>query len=169
MTDNPHTARRSTPVNTFVAWLLDENGTLYGDEQERLRWYEAITAAASIQWLVLPWVLAVLVWLGGRPVAPYLAVVFLSFWLPKLLASRYVRSRQVRPPTRQPRSLTAVAVVYLLGNFLMVLGFARAFGLDPDAVQGAVIGGLVGSGFGLVVLVLIKLRRARRGGDGAVA
>jgi hypothetical protein len=64
-------------------WSLDHDGDLCGDERERPRWYEAITATASIRWVFLPWVafvcllavclLAVCLLSGGRPVLPAVA------------------------------------------------------------------------------------------------
>jgi hypothetical protein len=48
-------------LDRVVRRHLDFDGDLYGDERERLRWYEGIATAASLQWLAIPWVAAILV------------------------------------------------------------------------------------------------------------
>ena len=56
-----------TVLDRVVRWNLDVDGDLYGDERERYRWYEGIATAASLQWLIIPWAAAIMVWPLGRP------------------------------------------------------------------------------------------------------
>ena len=51
-----------TMLDRVVRWSLDSDGDFYGDERERLRWYEGIATAASLQWLAIPW--AAVGWCG---------------------------------------------------------------------------------------------------------
>ncbi|GAA2621869.1 hypothetical protein [Paractinoplanes durhamensis] len=56
-------------LDRVVRWNLDLDGDLYGDERERLRWYEGIATAASLQSILIPWSAAVMVWPLGKPAA----------------------------------------------------------------------------------------------------
>src|SRR3712207_9477580 len=81
-------------LDRIVRWNLDTDGDMYGDERERLRWYEGIATAASLQWIGVPWAAAVLVWVLGRPAVLPLAVVLAVLYLPILLCTVYVRRRR---------------------------------------------------------------------------
>src|SRR5688500_14395530 len=86
-----------TVLDRVVRWNLDldGDGTIYGDERERLRWYEGIATAASLQWLAIPWAAAVLVWVLGRPSVLPLAVVLAALIVPMAVCTAYVRRRRV--------------------------------------------------------------------------
>ncbi|MET0424989.1 MAG: hypothetical protein ABW046_13985, partial [Actinoplanes sp.] len=75
----------TTLLDRVVHWNLDLDGDLYGDERERYRWYEGIATAASLQWMLIPWAAAIMVWPLGRPAVLPLAVVLAVLWLPMLL------------------------------------------------------------------------------------
>ena len=83
-------------VTRMVNWTLDNEGHGFGDERERLRWYEGIVGAAGFQAILVPWAAAVLVWVvQERPVAACLAVVLAAFYAPMGLAQWYVARRKV--------------------------------------------------------------------------
>ena len=63
-------------------WMLDADGDLYGDEQERLRWYEGTAAASGVQSIVFPWVLAAVTWWQGRAAGPAVLALGFAFLLP---------------------------------------------------------------------------------------
>lgn len=134
---------RRSRLQRFADWTLDHDGTMYGDERERLRWYEAIAVTASVQAFLVAWTLAILVWVGGRPVAPYLLAVFAAFVLPTLISSTYVQRRQVQAPERPDRKFVLVAVALNLPYLVFVLGAARAY-LEGRAFTGSVVGAVVG-------------------------
>src|ERR1041384_6037395 len=87
-----------TVIDRVVRWNLDLDGSddIYGDERERLRWYEGITTAASLQWLAIPWAAAVMVWPLGRASVLPLTVVLAALILPMVFRTVYgERSRVV--------------------------------------------------------------------------
>jgi drug/metabolite transporter (DMT)-like permease len=158
------TPPRQTLLQRFTDWTLDHDGTMYGDERERLRWYEATVVMATVHGFLVPWTLAVLIWVGGRPVAPYLLAVFAAFLLPTLLAAVYVARRQVRVrPERPDRKYVLLAVALNVPYAVFVLGVLKAY---LEGTRGSLVGGLVGAVVGGVgawlVLQGVEWLRTRR-------
>ncbi|GAB2623388.1 hypothetical protein Aab01nite_16550 [Paractinoplanes abujensis] len=158
----------TTLLDRVVHWNLDLDGDTYGDERERYRWYEGIAAAASMQWMVVPWAAAVMVWPLGRSSVIPLAVVLVAMMVPITICGWYVRSRRVDTTPRSwgPRRV----VLTLIGGLpyaVFLVGALRAY--DPDGATwvGAAIGGAFGGVFGLVSQVR-QSRRRRRLEDSAV-
>ena len=159
------TPRRSR-LQRFADWTLDHDGTMYGDERERLRWYEASVVMVSVHAVLVPWTLAVCIWVGGRPAAPYLVAVFAAFLLPTLLSAAYVERRQVRVrPERPDRKYVLFAVAANLPYAVFVAGWLRAY---LDGTRGSLVGGLVGAVVGGVgawaLFRLVAWLRTRRSG-----
>ncbi len=149
-TTEPVSSRR------FVNWILDTKGTsLYGDEQERLRWYEGISAAASIQWLVVPWVIALGIWIGGRPVVSYLIAVAIVFVVPQYFAIFYAMKNRVRLPNSKSPGYLVISMISGLSIVAIVFASIHAYdnGFDPDGLKGAAVGGPIG---GLLAALLIR-------------
>lgn len=162
------TALQQPPRSAFdraAAWILDPDGVMYGDEQERLRYYESSTIVASIQGVLLPWMLVACAWLGGRAVAPYLlaiGVVYIGTWA---IGSAYVVRRRVRRvPSRLTKQFVVLAVVTGLPYGLFAAGLAHAFaeGTRNGFVNGLVGGMLGGAIAGVLVLVVGLVRASRR-------
>jgi hypothetical protein len=152
----------TTLLDRVVHWNLDLDGDIYGDERERLRWYEGIATAASLQWVAIPWAAAIMVWPLGRSSVVPLGVVLAVLVIPMWLSAVYVRSRRV---DTVPRSLTAKRLLMsTLGGLPFVVFLVGAFYVwDPEsstwrgAIVGAAIGGVIGS-----VMSALKIRRRRR-------
>ncbi len=158
----------ATRLERAVGWVLDPDGVMYGDEQERLRHYEGSTFTASLHAVLVPWALAVCAWVGGRPVAPYLLVVAVVFFVPWVLGGLYVRRRHVRPlPQRISRAFVASAVLTALPYPLLMIGLARALadGAKGGFAHGLVGGLLGGSVAGVAVAVIALVRVRRRAGE----
>lgn len=157
---------KAQPLQAMSAWLLDHDGDIYGtDERERLRWYEGIAVAASVQWIVVPVVLAVAVWIGGRPVASASLAVALAFYLPMAIVNAYVAQRHVTTtPTRWSAKRIVVTVVTAVPFIALTAGLARAYGVF-DSGSGPLIGGVVGGLLGMVVVFLGTLAVGRRRDD----
>ena len=139
----------SGPFDRLVRWTLDLDGDIYGDERERLRWYEAIAIAASFQWLAVPWTLAVAVWFVPAEAVWALQGVLIAFWVPLLLMTYYVHRRRVRPAPVRGRKAVLVATLSGLPVVVFVAGLATDAGSRPLAdawppVVGALVGGVLG-------------------------
>lgn len=149
----------------WVEWLLDRDGDIYGDERERIRWYEAIAVASSLQTFGVPWALAVTVWItDSRAVAGALLAVALTFYLPLMWTASYVQRRGVRV---YGKAMTAKRIVttalFVVPYGLFFLGILDAFaGLGSSAATGAWIGGAVGLVVALVTARVHKRRAALR-------
>lgn len=140
-------------VNRTFDWVLDQHGDLYGDEQERLRWYEATTAVANVQWILLPWIGAVCLFLGGRAVAPTVIALTVAIYLPMWLAVIYVRSWRVRTvPDRWTGKRITLFVLGVVPYILIVMGTVLAYGSDRAPVIGAAVGGTIGLAAGIAGL-----------------
>jgi hypothetical protein len=152
----------TTILDRVVRWGIDADGDFYGDERERYRWYEGISAAASLQWIAVPWAAAIMVWPLGRPSVLPLAVVLVAMFVPMLVCMGYVRSRRV---DTTPRVMDTKRVLWGLAGGLpyavFLVGSLRAYGPDEATWIGAAVGGVIG-GAGGVVAQMLQSRRRRR-------
>src|SRR5690349_18664867 len=152
----------TTILDRVVRWGIDADGDFYGDERERYRWYEGISAAASMQWVAVPWAAAVMVWPLGRPSVIPLAVVLVAMFVPMLVCMRYVRSRRV---DTTPRTMDSRRVLWgLIGGLpyaVFLVGALRAYEPDGSPWVGAAVGGVIG-GVGGLVIQFVQSRRRRR-------
>jgi hypothetical protein len=148
-------------IDRVVRWNLDLGGDIYGDERERLRWYEGIATAASLQQIGIPWAAALLIWPLGRPaLLPFgvvLAVQVISSWL----CAAYVRRRRV---DTTPRSWTAKRLLLsVLGGLpfvVFVIGALYVWDPESDSWRGAILGAVIGGAIG-VAMTAHKVRRRR--------
>jgi hypothetical protein len=117
-------------VTRMVNWTLDNEGHGFGDERERLRWYEGIVGAAGFQAILVPWTAAVLVWVvGERSVAACLAVVLAAFYVPMGLAQWYVARRKVSVfLVRWTVKSVVLGQLQLVPYMAFVFGAAHAYG-----------------------------------------
>ncbi len=151
---NSTTASQGPVLRRFVDWMLDMKGDMYGDEQERLRWYEGIAVAASVQWLLVPWALAWGVWQGGRAVVSYLLAVTFLFVLPQGLSTVYVLRNRVRLPANSNVKYLLLGLASALPYVAIMLGAIRAYdgGFDPDGTRGGIVGGAIGGSLALLLM-----------------
>jgi hypothetical protein len=134
-------------LDRVVRWNLDLDGDIYGDERERLRWYEGIATAASLQWTAVPVAAAALVWVLGRPAVLPLTVVLLVLVVPMMLCSAYVRGRRVDTVVRRwNRKRMILWLAFTVPMVAFVFGALRAFGADSPTWWGAVAGLAFGGG-----------------------
>jgi len=143
-------------------WFLDRDSASFGDEQERLRYYEGTAVASVMQGIAVPWAIAAALWVGGRPVAPALLAVTLTFYLPLVLASAYVKRRRVRVQignwSWRYKLLTALTLL----PYLLVCAELIRLLMDADGQLGGVVGGGVGVALVGVVLVIQSRRQRAR-------
>lgn len=160
----------TTVLDRIVRWHLDFDGDLYGaDERDRLRWYEAVTVAASVQWITVPWAAAALVWVLGEPAVLPLSVMMAVLAVPMVFTTFYLRRRQV---DTDPRSWTRKRIVLsVLGATPWVLYFAgaayHAAGPSSTIWPSTAIGGVLGGAAGMIASA-IRSRRRRKLEDSLV-
>lgn len=139
--------------------ILDRKSTaIYGDERDRLHWYETIAVAASVQWTLIPWALAVLAILDAERFGPALWVLFGCHFVPVTMSNAYVARRKVSPvryDNAKAISTTALIVMPLAVFFLAMIWPSGG----PDL---AFAGGLVGGAVGLVGVIVWGVVRTRR-------
>jgi hypothetical protein len=153
----------TTVLDRFVRWNLDLDGDLYGDERERLRWYEGAALSYAVQAVVLPWAAAILVWLLGRPAVLPLTVLLVLLILSMSLTPVYVRSRRVDTVPRH-WSAKRIFLHALTGLPIVVfaIGVMRAVDPDPSTWHGGVVGAFIGGAIGVVGAALQVRNRRRR-------
>jgi peptidoglycan biosynthesis protein MviN/MurJ (putative lipid II flippase) len=154
----------TTAADPVSRWILDLDGDTFGDERERIRWYEGTTVAANLQWIAVPLVAAVLVWILGRPSVLPLAAVLAVMYLTTVLVPIYVQRRRVDPRIARWRPSSVLrgslaAVPYLA----FVLGAMRAYS-SPERhfLPGAAYGTVVGLILAVAVLAIAARMRRRR-------
>jgi len=146
-------------LDRVVRWNLDLDGDLYGDERERYRWYEGIATAAQMQWLLIPWAAAIMIWPLGRPAILPLSVVLVALVVPMAFSTLYVRSRRVdtTPRSWRPKRLL-LTVLGAAPLVVFLVGALHAHDPAGDTWRGAAFGGV----FGALLSVLISARETRR-------
>jgi hypothetical protein len=158
-------SRVQRAIDRAVDWTLDHNGDMYGDERERLRWYEGIALGASMQWIAIPWLLAVMAWICSRETAPYLWGFMAVSVLPQYLTLFYVSRKRVDVTnihwTRKRIIITALTIVPLLA-FVVGLTVGLDLRSDGEVPTEALAGGGLGAiiGMSLVGVVVVAKRRA---------
>ncbi|GAA0275250.1 hypothetical protein [Cryptosporangium japonicum] len=144
----------TSAVERLYGWILDRDGDLYGDEQERLRWYEAGSATTTLQTIAVTWVVAIAALVGGRPAAPALTAVLIALYVPMLLTVAYIQRRRVRTlPRRWGRRRVVLTLLTVLPYTVAAVALLRAFRLSSDANLGAAVGAALGILLAVVVLV----------------
>lgn len=150
-------------IDQVVGWALDICGDTYGDERERLRWYEGMTAAAQLQLIALPWAATVLVLALGRPAVLPVSVLLGIVYLTALMSLLYVRRRGVETtPARWSRSRIVFAVLGGLPYLLFVFSSIWVFRDPGTKVGSTMVGAFVGAGIGLVAAIIGNVRETRR-------
>lgn len=140
----------------------------YGDEQERLRYYETYAIAVHLQLIAIPAVGAVVIGVAGRsaigPVLVMLGVAFAAI-LPGLihLGRHNVRAESIAMSARNRGYMAAYA---LSCSTLIVAVVVRGSGSGSGFGGGFRIGSTVGLGLGFVALALAT--RRQRNVDDAV-
>lgn len=163
----------TTMLDRVVRWNLDLDGTddIYGDERERLRWYEGIATAASLQWLAIPWASAVAVWVIGRDAVLPLSIVLVALIVPMIICSVYVhRSRVVTDVRAWTRKRILLQAVSGLPYVAFLYGALYAYEApDSSTLNGAIVGGCVGGVLGVVATVVGTRRKRRQEARAAAA
>jgi hypothetical protein len=141
--------------------ILDRESTaIYGDERDRLHWYETIAVAASIQWVLFPWVLAVLAIVDADRFGPALWALFAVYLAPVVASNLYVARRKVSPV----RYDNAKAIITTALTLVPTIVFFLVMVWPENGFDGGFVGGLVGGFAGLagaVVWGLIRMHRAQ--------
>lgn len=175
MTTSHSSARTANRFDRVVDWVLDHDGDIYGDERARLRWYEGLAFTASVQWILVLWVLAACAWTAPSSAAPYLWSIAAAFVVPMYLSMIYAARRGV-DVTRPSRSRKSKVVQAATGVPLLVFVVGMTIGLDrrsgrswsemSPALRGGAIGGCAGLAIAALFVVWMRRRGERRSADG---
>lgn len=151
-------AARTTQPGRFTRRILNLD---YGDEQERLRYYETYAVALHLQLIALPAVgAAVIAVAGDSAIGPVLIMLATAF-LPLLfglshLSRHHVRAETIAMSKRNRGYLTAYAISYLcLVAAIAVRGTLS--GLEPGLAVGAAFSLVIG-----IAAVAVGAQRRRR-------
>lgn len=154
-------ASTTGPLGRLTHRILDLD---YGDEQERLRYYETYAIAIHLQLIALPVVGAVVIGVAGRSaIGPVLVMLGMAFAavLPGLihLGRHNVRTESIAMSERNRGYMTAYAFSCLT-LIVSVVVWSGGSGLSG----GFGIGSAVGLGLGFAAMAL-AIRRQRNVGD----
>lgn len=162
-----HLSGRASAFDRAVAYVLDFDGDMYGkDERERTRWYEGIALAASVQWIVVPWVAAIMIWWASAGTARAVAAIGMAFLLPMALATIYVEHRRVETAvTRWTGKRVLWSFLTMAPIAIFLAGFVRVADLGGATSASVIVGAVVG-GVAAAVGTLVRRRpRAPQGDD----
>jgi hypothetical protein len=160
----------SSALDRLVGRALDLGGETYGDERERLRWYEGMAAASQLQLIVMPLVGAGSVLAFGRPAVVPLALVMSIMYLSTFVTLAYVRRRGVdTAPARWTRTRVVLGLLsgapYLLFAFACVIAYQRAGAVSDSTLAGMGVGAAIG--VAATVFGLVRDTRRRRAQEAA--
>lgn len=159
MTVSDQASPNPSRFDRVVDWVLDYDGEIYGDERSRLRWYEGLAFTASIQWVLVLWVLAACAWKAPNEAAPYLWSIAIAFVVPMYLSLIYAARRgvDVRRPTRTGKA-RIIELVTVAPMLIFVIGMSD---IHPTASR--VIFGALGGCFAVaVVFTFYRRKQAHR-------
>lgn len=116
-------------VSNSIKWVIDAQGNSYGDERERIRYYESHSAMLTIQTYLMPIVSSIVILIfGKRSIAPVLIVTsiptILAFYALRYLAHENVSL--VRNTFRKPWRALWYFIAYL------TLPLAISFKIDTS-------------------------------------
>lgn len=176
MTTSHSSVGKANRFDRIVDWVLDHDGDIYGDERSRLRWYEGLAFTASVQWVVVLWVLAGCAWIAPPSAAPYLWSIAAAFVVPMYLSLIYAGRRGV-DVTRPSRSRKSKIVQAVTGLPLLAFVLGMTVGLDvrsgrswseiSPALRGGALGGCVGLAIAAAFVVWMRRRGERHSADGS--
>lgn len=154
------------PAEQAVDWLIQRDSSSWGDEAERLRYYEAHSASLLLVLMVQPLVAAVAIFVGGRAVVPTALALWLTPMLLVWVGVRYLEAKKVRvwQLAVADRRSTALRMLPNVAPLVAIVWANR----NGDAAEalGLAAGALVG---GLVAWMAVRQTARRRDelqGDG---
>jgi hypothetical protein len=153
------TSRGYRLLDATTDWVLDRHGDLCWDEQERLRRYEGLAVAATVQSVLIPWLAVVALALWGRPVAPAIILVLVGIYLPGALATSYVTRWRARTvPDRRSRKRSILHAAAAAPNLIALFQILVAY----HASRASIYFGIVGAATGMVIdFFALRGRRLR--------
>ncbi len=155
-----HLSGTPSGIERLAAYVLDFDGDMYGqDERERTRWYEGIALAAAVQWVVVPWVMAITVWSASAATAHVMRDIGIAFLLPMLLATLYVTRRNVDTTVHRWTAKRIIGTLLtVIPIFVFLAGYAHVTGMSTATRWGMFAGALVGGGSVIVTTVVARRR-----------
>lgn len=144
---------KKSMIEKSINWIIDARGDSYGDERERLRYYEAHSAMLTVQTYLLPLVAAAVIAVAGKSsIAPVLVLTFVPLFLASM-GLAYLKRQNVSLATNTFRKPLR-SVVYLLSYMTLPLAIFYQESTSPSV--------FIGMATGLVMSALIMIRRVRR-------
>ena len=137
--------------------ILDHGGTsIYGDERDRYHWYEAIAVGASIQWIAIPWSLAILAAIDADRFGPALWTMFVVWVVPLLVMNAYAQ----RHKAAQPAQLDGKGRATAIATSVPVIAFLAIMMWPSDGRSFApLVGAAIGGTTAAIATGLVKRRR----------
>jgi hypothetical protein len=140
--------------------IIDSDGVTYGDERERLRYYEAHSAIMTLQAYLLPVVCGVVIIGFGHKVVWPVTAVFFAMQVPVRFGMAYLTRTRVAVYSNALRARGRIAIDILTGSFFAaaVIFRSRPGGGGNGFVSRAILSGAIGAAFSVIVMAA----RARR-------
>ncbi|MCP4963485.1 MAG: hypothetical protein GY925_29980 [Actinomycetia bacterium] len=152
------------PLGRITQSILDLD---YGDEQERLRYYETYAIVVHLQLIALPVIAAVVIGVAGRSATGPVLVMLGTAFAPVLFGLVHLTRHNVRTESIAMSGRNrGYMIAYALSCSMLVLAFA-ARSSGSELRSGFGIGAALGLGVGLAVAVAMAVRRQRDVNDDA--
>jgi len=145
-----------------IKWVVDARGNSYGDERERLRYYESHSAMLTAQTYLIPVVSAIVILIFGKSaIAPILIVTA----IPTLLAFYaliYLSGENVsleRNAFRKPWRAFWYFAAYLTLPLAILLKLNSSISRSLTNFGGSFLSFWIGVAMGLIIVVAVLIRR----------
>ena len=140
-------------IEKSINWIVDARGDSYGDERERLRYYEAHSAMLTVQTYLMPVIAAIVISIAGKnSIAPVLVLTSIPTIL-AIMGLAYLRQEGVSLASntfRKPlRTLT-----YFLAYATLPIAILSTYGPSLSFLLGMISG--------LISAAVILFLRARK-------
>lgn len=141
-----------------VEFFLQRESSAWGDEAERLRYYEAHSTILQLVTLIQPLVAAGFIFALGRLVLAACLTLWAVPVATMLVGTRYLERKGVRAYQLAERSLPRTFVLWVLPNLapIAATGWVLRHGPGASTIAGVLVGAVIGIG-----AVLSRARQER--------
>jgi hypothetical protein len=151
------TATAQSRSEHIIRWIIDADGSSYGDERDRQRYYEAHSAILTAIIYLTPFIASICVLSFGRKAVPATLVMGSIPLLPTLFAVKYLEREKVDlEGNLRKQSRTRTGTYFLLWFIVLPVSvfmtYRRGTPTNTQQVVSMAIGAAIGLSFAFVSL-----------------
>ncbi len=126
-------------IEKSISWIVDARGESYGDERERLRYYETHSAMLTVQTYVMPVIAAIVIAIAGKnSIAPVLVLTSIPTFL-AIMGLTYLRQEGV-PLVRNTFRKPLRTLIYFLAYATLPIAIFSTYSPSFSFLLGVISG-----------------------------